>query len=76
MHRVVIKYKSSYITKIYVLFIIFTLEYYSPSMDTSYELLLFIILRVLRTSSYCMSMDTTRSIHNIILERSTTVCIE
>ena len=67
MHRVVIvKYKSSYITKIYVLFIIFTLEYYS-SMDTSYELLLFIILRVLRTSSYCMSMDTTRSIHNIIL---------
>lgn len=44
MHRVVIvKYKSSYITKIYVLFIIFTLEYYS-SMDTSYELLLFIIL--------------------------------
>ena len=29
MHRVVIKYKSSYITKIYVLFIIFTLEYYS-----------------------------------------------
>ena len=25
MHRVVIKYKSSYITKIYVLFIIFTL---------------------------------------------------
>ena len=47
MHRVVIKYKSSYITKIYVLFIIFTLEYYSRvciRSTSSYEPVLFIIL--------------------------------
>ena len=41
MHRVVIKYKSSYITKIYVLFIIFTLEYYS--LEYAYELRALII---------------------------------